>query len=261
MLLRSGGAALWVVLVGGLLAGGVTLRAGGPPARPAVRNVVALVNASAPRNDLFTGQFCGGTLVAPDLVLTARHCLSGRRDGSIDAVVGADNLCHTAPVTGQGVHVTRTLAYPDRSVDAALLVLAGSVRVPPARLPTRTSSVPATGTAFGWGRDGYGGVAPCRRSEVPLRFTDPQRCVRAQRDLGIAPRPQWQLCAQPAPGATRNTCAGDSGGPVLATPAATTITGIISWGPSCRVDDVGVYVSVAPLVPWIDHVAHTQPSG
>ncbi|MEW2157151.1 trypsin-like serine protease [Streptomyces sp. NPDC007189] len=115
------------------------------------------------------------------------------------------------------------------------------------------------GNRLGTGRLRWRG--PCRRSEVALRFTDPQRCVRAQRDLGIAPRPQWQLCAQPAPGATRNTCTGDSGGPVLTAPAATTVTGIISWGPSCRVDDVGVYVSVAPLAPWIDHVAHTQPSG
>ncbi|MFG3207064.1 trypsin-like serine protease [Streptomyces sp. NPDC048192] len=74
----------------------------------------------------------------------------------------------------------------------------------------------------------------------------------------VPPRPQWQLLrAQPAPGATWNTCTGDSGGPVLATPSATTVTGIISRGPSCRVDDVRVYVSVAPLVPWSDHVANT----
>ncbi|WP_405531094.1 trypsin-like serine protease [Streptomyces canus] len=220
--------------------------------------VVALVNASSPVGNLFNGQFCGGVLVAPTLVLTAAPCVRDRRPASVDAVVGADNLCHGAPVPGQRLHVRTTLLPPrtrqGHLIDAALLVLADRATAAPARLPAADVQPPPTGTEFGWGRDGYGGVAPCRRTAVPLRFVPGERCTRAQLDLDITPAPARQLCAAPAADATRNTCTGDSGSPVLAT---NTVWGLVSWGPSCRIDDIGVYVRASALRGWVTRTNRT----
>ncbi|MDV9174884.1 serine protease [Streptomyces sp. W16] len=224
--------------------------------------MVALVNASSPAGDLFNGQFCGGVLVAEDLVLTAAHCVHAARHSAVDAVVGADNLCRDAPVGGQRLRVDRVIAHPRTSsgkvVDAALLVLDGSARTTPARLPGPADQPPATATVFGWGRNGFGGVAPCRRTAVPLRFVAADRCTEAQRNLDITPNPAWQSCALPDSGATRNTCTGDSGSPALAGSAPPTVLAVVSWGPSCRVDDVGVYVRAAALRSWILTVASTR---
>ncbi|MFI6434292.1 S1 family peptidase [Streptomyces sp. NPDC050759] len=247
-------AAVLMILIG-LLPGG----SAGPQARtprpvqaPGTGAVVALVNASSPAGNLFNGQFCGGVLVAPALVLTAAHCVRDRRPASVDAVVGADNLCRGAPIPGQRLHVRTVLLHPrspqGRVVDAALLFLAGRATAAPARLPGAGERPPPTGTEFGWGRGGYGGVAPCRRTAVPLRFVSGERCTRAQLDLDITANPAWQLCALPTADATRNTCTGDSGSPVVAT---NTVWGLVTWGPSCRIDDVGVYTRGPALTTWV----------
>ncbi|WP_405473656.1 S1 family peptidase [Streptomyces canus] len=250
-------AAVLMILIG-LLPGG----SAGPQARtplpvqaPGTGAVVALVNASSPAGNLFNGQFCGGVLVAPTLVLTAAHCVHDRRAASVDTVVGADNLCRGAPIPGQRLHVRAVLLHPrspqGRVVDAALLVLTGRATAAPARLPGAGERPPTTGTEFGWGRDGYGGVAPCRRTAVPLRFVSGERCTRAQLDLDITPNPAWQLCALPTADATRNTCTGDSGSPVVVT---NTVWGLVTWGPSCRIDDVGVYARGPALTTWVARV-------
>jgi secreted trypsin-like serine protease len=83
-----------------------------------------------------------------------------------------------------------------------------------------------------------------------------ERCVRAQRNLDVDPNPDWQLCAIPGKVATRNTCTGDSGSPFLTDTGPITGLGLVSWGPSCRVGDVGVYVRASALRIWI--AGHTR---
>ncbi|WP_374195676.1 trypsin-like serine protease [Streptomyces sp. MBT53] len=56
------------------------------------------------------------------------------------------------------------------------------------------------------------------------------------------------MCAVPAAEATRNTCTGDSGSPVL---TANRGRGLVARGPDCRLDDVGVYVRVPALSTWV----------
>ncbi|MER6469677.1 trypsin-like serine protease [Streptomyces collinus] len=116
------------------------------------------------------------------------------------------------------------------------------------------------GAAFGWGRDGYGGVAPCRLTSVPLRFVAQQHCSTAQRGLGPVPDTKRQVCAVPDANARRNTWTGDSGSPVCDTEDHDPVVGLVSWGPSRRIDDVGVYVRVASPARWIARATSQPPA-
>jgi len=95
-------------------------------------------------------KMCTGTLVAPDHVITAAHCVvdpktnspfAGRR---IHFVAGVDGSDYKAHATGKCVHIAGSLALDDaRQVsekilmpDAAIIVLSEKISVPPASVIT-----------------------------------------------------------------------------------------------------------------------------
>ena len=197
--------------------------------------LVALISHTAPVDDVASTHFCGGVLVAPALVATAAHCLTGRAPSSIDAIVGADNLCSTAAIGGTRSAVT-AFEPLDTSADIALIRLASPSAVMPTTLATSVSEP----VAWGWGTGSPGGVGPCSARAVALTVTD--ECVGA-----AAGSLDDYLCAVPT--GELNTCTGDSGGPVFVDGA---LLAIVSSGAGCGPDDSGYYTRASLLEPAIE---------
>jgi len=192
--------------------------------------LVALISHTAPTDDVASTHFCGGVLVSPDLVATAAHCLNDRAPSSIDAIVGANNLCSTAAIGGTRTPVTAFVPL-DTTADIALVRLATPSTVAPVALATST----ADPVAWGWGTGSPGGLSPCTARPVALEITD--ECTGSP----MGSRDDY-LCAVPT--GDVNTCTGDSGGPLLADGA---LLAIVSSGLGCGPDDAGFYTRASLL--------------
>lgn len=210
-------------------------------ARAAVKapSVVAVINASSPADDPFGGFRCAGVLVKAQAVLTATHCTAGSK---VDVIVGADNLCNTAPIVGERIEVTTIERKRD---DLAVLHLRMPSKTPPARLAPAAAQQPRI--AVGWGLPEAARFA-CTRQTASLRFMGEAQCNQAKRRA--AKETSIYTCALPIAG--RNTCIGDSGGPVFAigvdrSPPTLALTDLTVAGiGGCRTTDVGLYRPIRP---------------
>jgi secreted trypsin-like serine protease len=203
---------------------------------------------------------CTGTLIAPDIVLTAGHCIAA---GPIE--VRTDTLDYTAPDMGDRIAVKWARAYPgwDQRYDIGVIMLEhvarGKARRVASACNAREALVPGAlvhVVGFGVARaDGGGDNTTLREADVPV--IDPTCTMDLACEPSIAPHGEFM-----AGGNGTDSCFGDSGGPVfIDTPEGPALVGVVSRGlslPGPVCGNGGVYVRADKVVSWIQSVTGTR---
>lgn len=189
-------------------------------------------------------QFCGGSLVAANKVLTAAHCTTGSDPASVKVVAGReDKQAQDGVVAG----VTKIWVHPDYTgvdsgEDVSVLTLDQELTYAtlPLASPENTALYGAgtEATVLGWGATSEGGPASQFLLKATVPVTSDEYCTGAYTQYD----PTSMVCAGYEEG-NIDTCQGDSGGPMV---AGGKLIGITSWGEGCaRPGKPGVYVRVA----------------
>ncbi len=227
---------------------------------------VALLRAGEP--DPWLAQFCAGTLVAKDWVLTSARCVvkgetpgTVARPGSIRVAAGRSMLRSIGPEAK--VRVDRIVVNPRYEwrdewdaarYDAALLHLSRDLPGPYARLARPqddgTWRIGSVGTVVGWGAKAFGTgdfARHLRETKVPV--LGDTRCKQIYPEI----KPGSTLCAGWLGVGKRDACDGDAGGPLwVRTGAGRRQVGIVSNGVGCGERAFpGTYGDVRGMFTWI----------
>lgn len=195
------------------------------------------------------GYYCTGTLIAPTLVVTAKHC------DSISRVFFGINVSQSQ--NGETIAVERDIPHPDPDVDLRVLILQRAALATPRHVAQgtevgnpRTAIVAGFGTTDLAGATGYGIKRYARVPILLLSSTSPADQQNYGSRIGI------EMVAGHL-GLKRDSCKGDSGGPLYISDPngkgyfllGATSRGTTNAQHMCG--DGGIYVRVDKLLEWI----------
>ncbi|MCX4578357.1 serine protease [Streptomyces sp. NBC_01571] len=182
--------------------------------------------------DASQNQFCGGTLVAANKVVTAAHCMVGETTSSVRAVGGRTYLNGTNGTVSKVSKIWINPGYTDATNgdDVAVLTLSTSMSYTPASYVASTNTgVYAAGTTariVGWGTTSENGGSSNQLRTATVPTVSDSSCRTSYGSDYVA---SDMVCAGYTNGGT-DTCQGDSGGPLL---IGGVLAGITSWGNGC----------------------------
>ncbi|EEZ99182.2 serine protease H3 [Tribolium castaneum] len=213
---------------------------------------------------------CGGSLIAPRVILTGAHCVHKFKPEEIKIRAGEwDTQTEDERFPYQERQVEEIIiheAFKDGTLlnDVALIVLEkpflkakhiGTVCLP--NQDQVISSQECFGT--GWGKNAYGSEGQYQMilKKIELPIVPHAQCETALRKTKLGNFFKLHksfTCAGGIPG--RDTCTGDGGSPLVCpdpeNPARYIQAGIVAWGVGCGTTTPGVYADVAKFRGWVD---------
>jgi len=259
---------------------------GGEPVPNGKYRYIAAVLDKRWGNGAYQQQFCGGTLIDRDSVLTAAHCFgSNSNPENFRVALGRADLTSGTGVIVDVKRIFRHPRYNGSSRDAAVLKLSRPVsNIPKISLAKVTSGnrlekPGSSALVAGWGNTvkqsfSYPNCAPTGQVSYPKRMREAR--VPILRDSYAAYVYNTFLpdhgynCGRYVSGTMiaadkdgKGTCQGDSGGPLIRIVERNgnkvhVQIGIVSWGAGCAYDGYpGVYAEVnsKQIAPFIKSAA------
>ncbi|XP_065204154.1 trypsin-1-like [Planococcus citri] len=223
-------------------------------------------------SDLFR-LHCGATLITKQHLLTAAHCVdeitaTGIKLGRIKALLGENIQELTYGISNKTVRIKEIILHPgyDREDpnsdnDIAILKLDRTIsfntpQIQPACLPSSENQDYAgyIGTVIGWGHTKERGQRSkmLRKVKVPIVPTKYCRINYSYLSYSVTDN---MMCAGYYYSGGRNSCHGDSGGPLQINRdglGTMEVVGIVSWSNGCgRPYYPGVYTRIDRYIGWI----------
>ncbi|KAG9405067.1 hypothetical protein AC1031_004169 [Aphanomyces cochlioides] len=195
--------------------------------------------------------YCGGSLIAPNVILTAAHCTVELNGALKYAVIGTHYNGGTQ--YGETIAIKQQIVHPKynrntNSNDFAIYILASNAKTAPVTVSFDTVAASVPVVVRGWGATSQGGSSPNVLLELTVNSLSNTQCASYLSGYTVD---STMLCAGGQAG--KDSCQGDSGGPLtIESSGSEKLVGVVSWGIGCaQANKPGVYSRISAAKDFI----------
>ncbi|XP_023305601.2 chymotrypsin-2-like [Lucilia cuprina] len=228
-----------------------------PNDSPLTKYIVSIRQQTETERSFGYTHFCAGTIIAANKILTAAHCIF--RNGKISSASSFKVVAKT-PVRlnknsrTQEINIKRIIGhaqYSDSTLfhDIALLILSENILLDSKfaakiSLPQKNYEAEKMCSVIGWGKLYMHGPLANELVHVDLHLHSRKYCRRRYPNFSGK-----KICASNIYDKGKDSCVGDSGGPLICNDV---IAGIVSYGYGCASGEAGIYTNVFKYIDWIN---------